>query len=372
LHTSAEDDSIGGYHDEDSRVKELAKRLALAAVAFSLSVLACDLLYRWIVEPEPVVPKSLGRFDDTLGWALRPNTSASSTATDAEVHYAINGQGMRDDEVTEQKPESTFRIVLLGDSRTFGYGVPVEQHFSRLIEGYFTNVEAINLGVSGYGVDQELLALRTTGLRYRPDLVIAYVAHFGDQRHLFADRWGHPKPVFHVSGDSLVLTNVPVPSRYAGLDLAHRIDLALTERSPLYRDASHVAIRLLKKALGRETPAPAAPTTDTDTAFVNRLYDVALAILKQMNRETSRAGARFVLVTQLPRLHHAALREGLISLDVAAPLANPLFDLPHNQAHINAAGNGVLAWELASFLAQQNLIPAVHRAATGRRAEAGS
>ena len=350
---------------------ERAKNLVLLMAALMLAVIAADVLYRWIVEPEPIVPKRLGHFDDTLGWALRPNSSAWSGATGTQVHYTINSDGLRDDETSREKPPGTFRIVLLGDSRTFGYGVAIDQHFSRVIEGYFSNLEAINLGVSGYGVDQELLALRSKGLKYQPDLVIAYVAHFGDQRHVFTDRWGRGKPVFHVLGDSLVLTNVPVPSQYAGLDFPHRVDLALTELSPLYRDGARTAVGVIKRLVGR-APPPAAPPGTPDTVLENRLYDVALAIIRQMDRESTAAGARFVLVTQLPRLHHAVGLHGIMSLDVSAALANAKYDLPRDLQHINEAGNGVLAWELASCLIARNLVPVSHRVPSSRRAEAGS
>lgn len=339
-------------------MKEWAKRLALLGASLAVVVLLSDLSYRWIVEPEPVVPTELGIYDDTLGWALRPDSEESSEATGQEVVYTINSAGQRDDEVTLEKPAGTFRIVFLGDSRTFGYGVPIDRHFTRLIEGYFNKVEAINLGVSGYGVDQELLALRTRGLQYQPDLVLAYVAHFGDHRHIHRERFGKAKPIFELAGDSVVVANVPVPDRFAGLDFAHRVDLALTDLSPLYRDASKAAIHAIKAVLGRTPPALAAPTTPADTAALqDRLYDLALAIIRQMDRETTRAGARFVLVTQLPRLHAGAVRHGIVSVDVSAALVNRQLDLPGDLAHIDEAGNGVLTWELATFLMKQGLIP---------------
>ena len=120
-------------------MKEWAKRLALLGASLAVVVLLSDLSYRWIVEPEPVVPTELGIYDDTLGWALRPDSEESSEATGQEVVYTINSAGQRDDEATLEKPAGTFRIVFLGDSRTFGYGVPIDKHFTRLIEGYFDN-----------------------------------------------------------------------------------------------------------------------------------------------------------------------------------------------------------------------------------------
>src|SRR5712692_27096 len=68
---------------------------------------------------EPVVPAGIGRFDERLGWALTPLSHGTSRRTGYEVDYRINSKGLRGRETTYKKPEGTFRIVLLGDSRTF-------------------------------------------------------------------------------------------------------------------------------------------------------------------------------------------------------------------------------------------------------------
>ena len=66
------------------------------------------------------------------------------------------------------------------------------------------------MGVGGFGVDQELLYLRQEGFRYEPDLVLAYVAHYGDHRHMHTERWGKKKPRFVLIDGELVLKNSPV------------------------------------------------------------------------------------------------------------------------------------------------------------------
>ena len=353
-------------------MKAIAQQLALLFVSVLVTVLAMDLGYRWLIEPEAIVPKGVGRFDEKLGWALEPHASAWSSATGTPVRYAINGHGLRDDETDYAKPPDAFRVVLLGDSRTFGYGVPIEQHFSRLLEGYFRGVEVINMGVSGYGVDQELLAFRNEGVKYQPDLVVVYVAHFGDQRHMFKDRWGKPKPQFLLRDGSLTLTNVPVPTEYDGLDALHRADLFLVSHSPLYREVSKAAMGLYRRrAAAVEGPAANPAKTGADPAFVDRMYELAIAILQQLDREAASAGAKLVLVTELPRLYSACSRLGITSLDVSLPLQNERFDLPNGLAHINEAGNGVLAHEIARFLTESGLVPAAHRAAP-KSAEAAS
>lgn len=343
------------------RARDLLKILVALLVTGGL----LEISYRFVralLDPEPVVPTGVGRFDARLGWGLEPNASASSSRTGRRIPYRINSLGLRDDETSYAKPPGSYRIALLGDSRTFGFGVPIEQHFSRLLEGYFERLEVINMGISGFGVDQELLLLREEGFRYDPDLVIAYVAHFGDHRHMHANRFGQAKPIFELHNGELVLTHSAVPTEYEGLDLAHRIDRFLTRHSPLYRDVTQLAFGLGHGVRARKTSTSkqADDAEARDPEFMERLYELAGAILQQMQRDAESHGARFVLVTQVPRLAADCARLGLTCLDVRGPLSNGRFDLPDALEHINEAGNGVLAWELATFLRRTRLVPEQH------------
>ena len=45
------------------------------------------------------------------------------------VEYRINPQGFRGGEYNLKKSEGVFRIVTIGDSRTFGYGVEERYHY---------------------------------------------------------------------------------------------------------------------------------------------------------------------------------------------------------------------------------------------------
>lgn len=344
-----------------------ARNLLMVSASLLISAVLLEVGYRFarsLLDPEPIVPPEVGEFSTVLGWALRPGASASSSRTGRPITYRINSLGLRDDETHHAKPPGTYRIVLLGDSRTFGYGVPIEQHFSRLLEAYFERLEVINMGVSGFGVDQELLFLREEGFRYQPDLVMAYVAHFGDHRHMSAKRWGQPKPRFLLQGGELVLTNSPVPTAYEGMDLPHRIDWFLTHHSPIYRDLAHSLVLVLKRGAGAPQPGPDQTQADEEAArdpeFMERLHEVAAAILQQMDRESAAHRARFVLVTQVGRLYADCPRLGLTCLDVSEPLSNALFELSDGLQHVNESGNGVLAWEIAEFLRQGGLVPDRH------------
>ena len=131
-----------------------------------------------------VVPQDVSRFDPVYGWSLKPGACSVSKATGRPVEYKINSHGLRGPEIAYDKPAGTSRIVLLGDSHAFGFGVPESYHFASLLEGYLPGVQVVNLGVNGYGIAQELLYLTREGFKYHPDLVIAYVPHYADWRHL--------------------------------------------------------------------------------------------------------------------------------------------------------------------------------------------
>lgn len=316
---------------------------------------------------EPVVPGSTGQYDEQLGWSLKPLSYAVSNRTGYEVEYRINSKGLRDDETTYDKPHGTFRIVLLGDSNTFGFGVPIEKHFSVLLEGYFENLEVINLGVGGFGVDQELLRLKSEGFRYEPDLVLAYVGHYGNHRHMHTRRWGKSKPRFVLDGAQLVLTNSPVPAPRDGgsadLNTLKRRFWAV-RHSALLQTVIGGAWRLLRPQASTRTPAVYEPTQQRlqddrdaeDEGFTKELHALGEALVYAMHEASRERGATFVLITHMTQLHEAALGRDILSIDVSRSLANRKFALPDGLGHINESGNGVLAWEIAKFLLRHQLV----------------
>ena len=116
-------------------------------------------------------------------YGMRPSTSATLTEP-AEATYRVNADGFRDRDVAHEKPPATFRIALLGDSVSFGYGVALEDTFAKQLETKLAGAsrasdrsdrsyEVLNLGVSGYNPYTEAALLEDVGLAYAPDLVLA-------------------------------------------------------------------------------------------------------------------------------------------------------------------------------------------------------
>jgi lysophospholipase L1-like esterase len=97
----------------------------------------------------------------------------------AGVPVEINSLGFRDPrEYTLEKAPGTFRILVIGDSVTFGHGATFETTYPYLLEQRLrrwkpeVRWEVWNLGVPGYNTRQELTYLKEVGPRFQPDLVI--------------------------------------------------------------------------------------------------------------------------------------------------------------------------------------------------------
>lgn len=124
--------------------------------------------------------QTLNEFDADLGWSKEPNLELSRSHPDAsfEIDFKLNSMGLRDDEITEKKPEGVFRVLALGDSFTLGFGVNREDLFVDILENWWTaegrRVEVINAGTEGYSTDQEVAWLETVGAKLDPDLVLLF------------------------------------------------------------------------------------------------------------------------------------------------------------------------------------------------------
>jgi hypothetical protein len=94
------------------------------------------------------------------------------------VLMTINSQGLRGDEVTQQKPAGTYRILGIGDSFAFGEGVKDEDTFLHRLQvrlntnGSGPRYQVLNAGVQGYNTRDEVINLEYRWASFQPDLVI--------------------------------------------------------------------------------------------------------------------------------------------------------------------------------------------------------
>jgi lysophospholipase L1-like esterase len=96
----------------------------------------------------------------------------------ARARVRINGEGLRAGaSIRRPKPPGVFRILLLGDSQTFGWGLDDADTLgarlaSELRRPDAPEVEVVNAGVPGYNTGQEAAFLRARGLDQEPDCVM--------------------------------------------------------------------------------------------------------------------------------------------------------------------------------------------------------
>ena len=149
-----------------SRRRLWLKRLVLASASalIGLVIIEFTLATFFYSNVERVNDKE---WDPELGWRLKPGTYSIKAPESISRHAIyINSIGLRNEEVQLEKPEGKRRVLVIGDSFTFGVIAREEQLFTSLLEQKLNAgsspdaYEVLNAGVPGYGTAQQLLWLR--------------------------------------------------------------------------------------------------------------------------------------------------------------------------------------------------------------------
>ena len=199
-----------------------AQRLAVIVLAPIVFVVLCDIVIRvsgvdtsvarnrnfeigvptWLLGDENWVDIQRGRMDEPDGvraedvawlqhfeearyiqYKLKPSieVDASNPFNDIELRKEVtfplrsNRDGFRTKEFAPRSA-GVMRIVTIGDSSTFGWGVGAEHTYQRLLEGRFANagdeVEVLNLGISGHTSRHGLSMFEHYVRGLDPDLLI--------------------------------------------------------------------------------------------------------------------------------------------------------------------------------------------------------
>lgn len=162
-----------------------AGNFALLIVSSLLALVLAEFLFRAFVQFEwrraaRYHEHALYRMlpDNPREYALHPGVSRLNRIPDSgqEWTYRINSEGFRGDEF--DLASERRRILFIGDSYTFGWGVEQSETLPRAVEKvlagppYNLAVDAWNLGVPGYNTVLEYHLLEQVIDRYAPDLVV--------------------------------------------------------------------------------------------------------------------------------------------------------------------------------------------------------
>lgn len=336
--------------------------LSLAAVLAVVAVLGFAELGVRLTRTAPET--SMGPFhvySEIYGWELRKNLRFEENG----VRTTTNALGYRGAALPREKRGRT-RIVLLGDSVSFGLEVDDERVFTSVLQSRRGDLEIANLSVSGYDPGQELIKLEREGLPLSPDVVVVALCLSND----FADAvlpvflydGRHPKPYFAVEKGSLVRHDEQLR-----LSVRERLSLFLAEHSRLYE--------LLTRPPNAEPPTRGnhwiarkkRALKDHDGAV-----DMTARLLARMKNSAQRAGATFIVLAfpdsdsflgpspWLDDLVRAAPMKGVAVVDMAERfkakgLAYDTF-ASDGIGHLSPAGHEATAEILAEDLVERGLL----------------
>jgi hypothetical protein len=167
---------FGGVYD---RLFRKRRELVLLLVSTTVGgVLAMEVAVRSFDLFGASLYREIGRYmrdlepDPTVGYHHRPGLRTTYQGATVE----INALGFRERPLAPKSPGS-WRVLLLGDSVTFGWGVEADATFGRRLEVDLSDrigraVETVNAGVCGYNTSQELGSMRAHGEAVAADAVV--------------------------------------------------------------------------------------------------------------------------------------------------------------------------------------------------------
>ncbi len=311
-----------------TRPKGIIANLCLLAAGCAVAVAALEGCVR-LAHPHTrdyVLPGRLFAGDDTLGWVIKPDRHARHRTRYFDVDYQTNGTGFRDAERDPAPNPDIHRILLYGDSQVFGWGVPMAERFSNILEAGTPRLEVWNLAVPAYGLDQEVLLYESAGSAAAANEVMFLVSDATLRRLYQRDLHGRTKPVFELSTEGRLRSTRPAPT--VGRELAYEVLGSLY--LPYFVNARLASWRAkAAEPLAKSAPAPSAPSRRV-------IGDLEEAVLARARAVAARRGQAMTIVTDLPESTRVELRElcerheiGFVPI-VLDDFSEPLMHGPHD------------------------------------------
>jgi lysophospholipase L1-like esterase len=267
-----------------------------------------------MAEERPNPPEDWFVYSPTLGWERKPGYRS----TYAGGPRAFDSAGYLVDDSVGVVDSTRRTVLFIGDSNTFGYGVPTETSFVAVVKRTLPGIRTINLGVPGYSSYQGRLSIEAKLALLKPDLLVAGFG-YNDRRAVIPPEGPDGPTQFRRIYE-------------ASHGLAHRLSAPL-ESSYLYR-----AIRALLQRVGVVPAEPRDTRVDDLQPRVNEeAFRANLSRIVEFSNE-HRVPVIFMALGDNP-LETELVREGIAHfeqmqytlavayLDVAVGFYSPFSDL---------------------------------------------
>ncbi len=223
----------------------MKKNLLLAGLSLLVAMAAAEVGLRAAgtlapppYPPTPRLPELYTGYP-AYGYALRPSRTMRYDYPPEHprtLTVVSNSDGFRNRREFDEADDRP-RILIVGDSYTFGEGVEAEERFSDLIESREPGWRVDNMGMTGFGPDLMIMALESLAPKADPDIVVLALA-FDDFRRVRARYagMGFPSPRFELGDRGLARVPFPTPKPWERSHLVHGFLMALEDarlREPL-------------------------------------------------------------------------------------------------------------------------------------------
>jgi len=169
--------------ERDSKLRTIVSNIIIGSISILILILVAEVVSRFFFRADlPHMVDMNGNYqtffepDDELGKIPKKNFRGNLIAAEFNTLIYTNSDGFRSDFEYTAEGDSIIKIMLLGDSFTFGFGVERAEAFDFLLKKMIEdslglNVECYNYGVIGYGTLQELIVYHKHK-NIKPDLLI--------------------------------------------------------------------------------------------------------------------------------------------------------------------------------------------------------
>jgi hypothetical protein len=271
-----------------SRPKRAGQLLALL-VSSLVALVAAEVFFRTFA-PKRTSEVLAGQYpamfkaSDYLPYRLRENYTGRLATSEFDTRVRINSLGYRGEDFAVEKG-SRLRVLVIGDSFTFGWGVEdtdtyafrLQQALAKRFPG--RSVEVINAGFAAcYSPDTYYLYLKNEGLRLNPDLVIVgvFVGNDLDSNAAFENEWVEQDaaglPLRIRSRESQVVGNLLLPR-----EIPFRYRAPLVSRLHVFQAVADVWWELRPRLFGAAHVVSAALHAAQDDERVPFMYRLTYA-----------------------------------------------------------------------------------------------